>query len=78
MKDQLGVDFLGIIKITDLEPIGYKMEFNLDHSENPIVLIADLPDDKFLEFVKDELRKRKMHKVDFYKALKLQSNDRPY
>ena len=41
----LGVVFIGKLTIEDLEPEGYKIQINLDNSENPITLMADLPDD---------------------------------
>lgn len=74
MRTQFQIEFIGGIKITDLNPIGYKVELNLDHSENPVVLMADLPDDKFMEFIKEELRNRKLHKTEYFKAIKIQPN----
>lgn len=71
MRAQYKMEFIGGIKIEDLEPIGYKVSINLDHSENPVVLIADLPDEQFLAFIKEELRKSKFHRVKYYKAIKL-------
>ena len=65
------MEFIGTIKVEDLDPIGYKVSLNLDRSENPLVLIADLPDDKFLEFIREELRSRKLQKVKHYLATKV-------
>lgn len=62
--------YLGEIKIEDLNPIGYKVSFYLDHSENPVVIISDLSDTDFLEFIKTEIRTRKFHKTKYYKAIK--------
>ncbi len=71
MRDKYQMEFIGGIRIEDLNPVGYKVSINLDHSENPVVLIADLPDDEFLTFIKEELRSRKFHKTKFFKAIKL-------
>lgn len=68
------MEFIGEIKIEDLDPVGYKVSLNLDRSENPLVLIADLPDDKFLEFMREEIRSRKLHKVKHYLATKVPGN----
>ena len=68
------MEFIGEIKIENLNPIGYKVSLNLDRSENPLVLIADLPDNKFLKFIKEELRSRKLHKMKHYLATKVPSN----
>ena len=62
--------FIGDIKIEDLDPEGYKVSFYLDRSENPVVIISDLPDEQFLPFIKEELRARKFQKVKHYLAYK--------
>lgn len=64
--------FIGDIKIENLDPVGYKVSFNFDRSEMPLVIIADLPDKEFLQFIKEELRKRKLHRVKYFGAIKLQ------
>lgn len=65
------MEFIGDIKIEDLDPVGYKVSLNLDRSENPLVIIADLPDDEFLDFIREEIRRRKLHKVKHYLATKV-------
>lgn len=77
MRVQYQMEFIGGIKIEDLDPVGYKVSINLDHSENPVVLIADLPDEEFLKFIKEELRKSKFHKTKYYKAIKLPPQQQP-
>lgn len=67
----LGVVFIGKLTIEDLEPEGYKVHINLDNSENPITLMADLPDDEFLCFVKEELRSKKLHRLEHFKLQKI-------
>ena len=67
----LGVVFIGKLTIEDLEPEGYKVQINLDNSDNPITLMADLPDDEFLCFVKEELRSRKLHRLEHFKLQKI-------
>ena len=37
----------------------------------PLVIIADLPDEEFLPFIKEELRSRKLHRVKYFGATKL-------
>lgn len=64
-------EFIGRIKIEDLDPVGYKVSFYLDSPEHPFVLIADLPDEEFLPFIKEELRKSKLVKTKYYKTIKL-------
>nr|DAH44350.1 MAG TPA: hypothetical protein [Bacteriophage sp.] len=66
------MDFIGDIQITDLDPVGYKVALNLNHAENPVVYIADLPDEEFIPYIKEELRRSKLHEVKFFKAIKIQ------
>lgn len=71
MRELYKMEFIGEIKIEDLEPVGYKVAFNFNRSENPVVIIADLPDEEFLPFIKEEIRSRKFHKVKYCSASKL-------
>lgn len=71
MRDLYKMEYIGKIEIEDLDPIGYKVSFNLDRSENPLVIIADLPDEEFLPFIKEELRSRKLQRLKHFIATKL-------
>ena len=54
------MEYIGGLEIEDLNTVGYKISFNFDRSEMPLVIIADLPDNEFLPFIKEELRSRKL------------------
>ena len=71
MKECLQVIFIGNLQITDLKPVGYKVSINLDNSENPIVIMGEYPDEEFIPFIKEELRSRKLHRLEHYKLQKL-------
>ena len=71
MRELYEMEFIGDIKIEDLDPVGYKIALNFNHSENPVVIIADLPDEEFLPFIKEEIRSRKFQKVKYYSTSKL-------
>ena len=71
MRELYEMEFIGDIKIEDLDPVGYKVAFNFNHAENPVVIIADLPDEEFLPFIKEEIRSRKFQKVKYYSTSKL-------
>ena len=63
MKELYKADFIGTIKIEDLNPVGYKISFYVSRgSENPVVIISDLPDDEFIPFLKEEIRAKKFNK----------------
>jgi hypothetical protein len=38
-------EFNGKLVIKDLDPVGYSVAFHLGDYENPIVVMADLPDE---------------------------------
>lgn len=67
-------EFIGKLEIENLDPVGYKIKLYLDNDYYPLVIIADLPDEEFIEYIKEELRSRKLHKTKFYKAIKLQKS----
>ena len=71
IRDLYKREYVGGLKIEDLDPVGYKVSFNLNRSENPLVIIADLPDSEFLPFIREEIRKMKMHKTKYYSCYKL-------
>ena len=72
MRELYQMEFIGDIKIEDLEPVGYKISIYISRgSENPIVFIADLEDSQFLSFIKKELRNAKLHKTSYFSTTKV-------
>ena len=71
MRDLYKMEYVGGLKIEDLDPEGYKVSFNLDKGENPLVIISDLPDKEFLVFIREELRSRKLQRVQYSSVTKL-------
>ena len=52
MRDIYKAEFIGKLKIEDIEPIGYKVSFYLDNPEYPLVIIGDMPDEEFIPYIK--------------------------
>lgn len=48
--------FAGTIKVEALKPLGYIVKFGLPDCEKPVSLAAELPYDKFLKYIEEELR----------------------
>lgn len=71
MRDLYHREFIGKISIYDLDPIGYRVSLNFNKSEVPVDIIADLPDDQFLPYIREELRKRKFYRVEYCELTKL-------
>lgn len=67
-KELYKKEYVGRLKIEDLHPVGYKVSFYLGNIEYPLVIAADLPDEEFLPFIKEEIRSRKLHRVKHYRT----------
>lgn len=82
MRELYEMEFVGDIKIESLDPIGYKVSiYTTRGSEHPVVLIADLQEEQFLQYIKEELRSKKLHKTKYFSAVKIPnegSNMTPY
>ena len=52
--------YIGRMKITKLDPVGYCIQLGMDRPYQPTTIYAEFPDDKFLKFLKQELRDRKL------------------
>lgn len=52
--------YIGKIKIKKLNP-GYCIYLDIGHQYNPTVIYAELEDEKFLKFLKDDLKSRNFH-----------------
>lgn len=62
--------YIGKLEITKLNPVGYSIKFGLDRPNKPMTIYAELEDDKFLKFLKQELRNRRFNLI-YYGELKL-------
>ena len=72
IQDTYNKIFIGKLKITNLDPQGYIVSLYLDNSEKPLTIMSDLPDNEFIPFIKEELRKMKLHKTEYSKLVQLQ------
>lgn len=71
MRQNYKAEYIGGIKIKDIYPVGHTLELYLDNSYYPLSISADLPDEDFLEFIKQELSDRNLVKVKYYKAIRV-------
>ena len=62
--------YIGKIVIEKLNPIGYYIKLGMDHPHQPITIYAELEDDKFLKFLKQELKDKRFNLV-YYGKLQL-------
>ena len=61
--------------IRELDPVGYEIGFE-HHQYHPIFISAELPDDKFLSFFREELRTKQLANVKYYTGYKTDFYDR--
>lgn len=57
--------YIGKIKIQKLDPIGYSIHLGLHVPERPLVIYAELEDSKFLKFLRQELKTRRLDSVHY-------------
>ena len=70
--------YTGHIKVTKLgkEETGYKVILDLDNPDMPLIQIsADLKAEDFLKFVEQELVSRQLHRVKFFRGVKIYPED---
>lgn len=56
--------YIGKLTIEALKPVGYNVKIYIHGIYEPIVIHAELEDDKFLKFIKQELSLRGFHLFD--------------
>lgn len=61
-------EYTGKIKVKKLFPYGYEIQLGMNTPECPDTIYAELEDNKFLEFLKEELRHRRFNTI-FYGKL---------
>lgn len=70
--------YIGGLKVTKLGKgwAGYKVVFYFDNPDKPLIQIsADLEAEDFLKYVEQELISRQLHKVKFFKGVKIYPED---
>ncbi len=67
--------YIGMLKVIKL-PVGYKLQLGWRHDEHPISIMSDSPTaEDFIEFVKSELKMRKLNKVKYFSGFKIYPGD---
>lgn len=78
IEDKYNCIYNGGIKVTKLGTgrAGYKLVLDLGTEEkHPIQISADLEAEDFLKFVEKELLERQLHKVKFFRGIKIYPED---
>lgn len=68
LLDIYKAEYIGKIYIKKLDPIGYEIKLGMNTPECPDVIYAELEDNEFLKFLKEELKHRRST-VTFYGKL---------
>lgn len=59
--------YTGKIHVTKLDPAGYSIKLGLSTPEQPVTIYAELEDEPFLKFLKEELKGRLYHLIYYGK-----------
>ncbi len=62
--------YIGKLEVSRLNPIGLQVKFGMNNVDKPIVISAQLDDQSFLKFLKDELRTRGLNTVEYFIGVK--------
>ena len=62
--------YIGKLWIKNLTPIGYQIKFGINNDDKPLVISAELPEDEFIKFMKNELRERRLDYVKYFIGVK--------
>lgn len=76
IRNLTGREFIKPIHIRDLQPEGYAVGFEAIQYQ-PVWFSATLPDDQFLCFIANELRKAQFLRVEYGKAVRNTTLDHP-
>lgn len=63
--------YVGRLKVQEL-PSGYQMKMWLNHPEAPLVIAAELSDEKFVSFILKELRSRHLELTEYFTGYKIE------
>ena len=76
IRSQHNREFIGKISIKNLEPEGYSVGFEVIQYR-PLYISATLPDEEFLEFMKQELRNKAFIFARYYETVLVPDTNRP-
>ena len=76
IKYQHNREFTGTIIIKDLEPEGQSVGFEVIQYR-PLYISATLPDEEFLEYMKQELRNKAFIFARYYETVLIPDSNRP-
>ena len=62
--------YIGKLQVERLNPVGLVVKLGLNVDEKPIVIAADLEDDKFLDFFRKEVREKRLDEIKFFRGFK--------
>lgn len=62
--------YIGKLWITRLDPIGLQVKLGMNNVDKPIVISAQLEDQDFLNFFKEELRSRGLNTIKYFLGVK--------
>lgn len=70
LMDIYKAEYVGKLKVIKLCPIGYEIQLGMNTPECPDIIYAELEDDEFLEFLKNELQHRRFNTIFYGKLFK--------
>lgn len=69
IMDIYNMCYVGKLEIIKLDPIGYCIKFGKDTPDQPLVIYAEMEDNKFLKFLKQELKDMRLNLIYYGKLM---------
>ena len=74
VQDLYKKKYIGKLKVIPLSN-GYQMKMWLNHPEVPLVIAAELSDQKFLSFIMKELQSRHLELTEYFTGYKMEDQN---
>ncbi len=68
--------YMGEIRVKPIDPVGWTVFLGIHGHDHGITFSAELPDDKFLKFVENELRSRNLDSAEWYTGYRYDDFDK--
>lgn len=74
VQDIYNKKYVGKLRVIQ-QANGYQMKMWLNNPEAPLVIAAELPDQKFLSFIRKELQSRHLELTEYFTGYKIEDPD---
>lgn len=74
------MEYICKLKVTELPESGYQVKFDMNNSDKPLVIAAQVDAEQFLKYIEQEIKSRSLWKVEYslgYQSFPDSCDDKP-